>query len=234
MPSARHAPAEHQQGRQLQQQRYQQPRQSSLASLLLNLNAGALSSISATLNGTATLVTPGSAAERYFKAKHLENNYPGYRHRAHQQHQPHHHAHEDTAVGDGGGDGSSGAGCAGEGYEEGLSGVGPAGRDSDGGVREGREGGEVGEEEEEEEGVGAYVEGEQVMVVAVRVRDGRIADWKGGVKDWKLAYSGRRHAHHHAHDADDNAAANDDDDGIDDDDDDNVILNGVLLPNGTS
>ncbi len=29
-----------------------------------------------------------------------------------------------------------------------------------------------------------YIEGEDVRVVTVRVREGRIADWKGGVKDW--------------------------------------------------
>lgn len=31
-----------------------------------------------------------------------------------------------------------------------------------------------------------YIEGEDVRVVIVRVREGRIADWKGGVKDWVL------------------------------------------------
>lgn len=29
-----------------------------------------------------------------------------------------------------------------------------------------------------------YIDGEGVRVVIVRVREGRIADWKGGVKDW--------------------------------------------------
>jgi hypothetical protein len=29
-----------------------------------------------------------------------------------------------------------------------------------------------------------YIDGEDVRVVIVRVREGRIADWKGGVKDW--------------------------------------------------
>ena len=32
-----------------------------------------------------------------------------------------------------------------------------------------------------------YIEGEEVRVVVVGVREGRIADWKGGVKDWSLA-----------------------------------------------
>ena len=31
-----------------------------------------------------------------------------------------------------------------------------------------------------------YIEGEEVRVVLVDVREGRIADWKGGVKDWTL------------------------------------------------
>ncbi len=29
-----------------------------------------------------------------------------------------------------------------------------------------------------------YIEGEDVRVVTVRIQEGRIADWKGGVKDW--------------------------------------------------
>lgn len=32
----------------------------------------------------------------------------------------------------------------------------------------------------------AFVEGEDVRVLVVRIRDGRVADWKGGVRDWKL------------------------------------------------
>ena len=31
-----------------------------------------------------------------------------------------------------------------------------------------------------------YIEGDDVRVVLVRVREGRIADWKGGVKDWAV------------------------------------------------
>lgn len=33
-------------------------------------------------------------------------------------------------------------------------------------------------------GTRCYVEGEEVRVVVVRIRDGRIADWKGQVRDW--------------------------------------------------
>ena len=36
-------------------------------------------------------------------------------------------------------------------------------------------------------GTSCYIEGEEVRVVVVGVREGRIADWKGGVKDWSLA-----------------------------------------------
>ena len=35
-------------------------------------------------------------------------------------------------------------------------------------------------------GRGCYIEGEEVRVVAVRIRDGRVADWKGHVNDWRL------------------------------------------------
>ena len=32
-----------------------------------------------------------------------------------------------------------------------------------------------------------YIEGDDVRVVLVRVREGRTADWKGGVKDWVIS-----------------------------------------------
>ncbi|KAI8937567.1 hypothetical protein NX059_005282 [Plenodomus lindquistii] len=35
-------------------------------------------------------------------------------------------------------------------------------------------------------GTKCYVEGDGVRVVIVKVRDGRIADWKGQVRDWRL------------------------------------------------
>ncbi|KAH6888075.1 hypothetical protein B0T10DRAFT_489460 [Thelonectria olida] len=47
---------------------------SSLASLLLNLNTSALSSISATIGGAARLVPGGSEEEKYYREQHLENN----------------------------------------------------------------------------------------------------------------------------------------------------------------
>ena len=36
-------------------------------------------------------------------------------------------------------------------------------------------------------GRGSYIEGHDVRVVVVRIRDGRISDWKGGVKDWVIS-----------------------------------------------
>ncbi|KAK8074548.1 hypothetical protein PG997_009211 [Apiospora hydei] len=47
---------------------------SSLASLLQDMNASALSSTSATMAGVATLIPPGSDEERYYREQHLENN----------------------------------------------------------------------------------------------------------------------------------------------------------------
>lgn len=38
------------------------------------MNASALSSTSATMNGVASLVPTGSEEERYYRAQHLENN----------------------------------------------------------------------------------------------------------------------------------------------------------------
>ena len=35
-------------------------------------------------------------------------------------------------------------------------------------------------------GTNCFIEGEEVRVVLVRIKNGRIADWKGGVKDWSI------------------------------------------------
>lgn len=35
-------------------------------------------------------------------------------------------------------------------------------------------------------GASCFMEGEEVRVVLVGIRQGRIADWKGGVKDWTV------------------------------------------------
>lgn len=46
---------------------------------------------------------------------------------------------------------------------------------------------EAGESGEGDGGTKCYVEGKEVRVVVVRIRDGRIADWKGQVRDWSLS-----------------------------------------------
>lgn len=108
---------------------------SSLASLLLNLNTSALSSISTTITGKAVFLEKGSPEETWCKEAHLANN----------------------TFGD-------------QVEEEGLF----VRQPPSAGAFEGRGGGNS----------TCYIEGEDVRVVIVRVREGRIADWKGGVKDW--------------------------------------------------
>ncbi|OAT10966.1 pyridoxamine phosphate oxidase [Blastomyces gilchristii SLH14081] len=119
---------------------------SSLASLLLNINTSALSSISTTIIGEARFAETGSEEEKWCKARHLENN---------------------TFASDA-----------------------PDGTSLFAAAREGR-----GEREGEGEGddtgnvVGATVD-ESARVVIVEVRKGRIADWKGGVRDWAVVEEG--------------------------------------------
>ncbi|KUJ13976.1 uncharacterized protein LY89DRAFT_687291 [Mollisia scopiformis] len=43
------------------------------------------------------------------------------------------------------------------------------------------------ERERQDGGRGMYIEGEEVRVVVVRITDGRVSDWKGGVRDWSLS-----------------------------------------------
>ncbi|KAK5109570.1 hypothetical protein LTR62_006921 [Meristemomyces frigidus] len=109
-------------------------RSSSLAAMLMQMNSAAVSSISATINGEASVLALGSEEEIWCKRRHLENNT------------------FDPANG-----------------EQGLwrtssheAGEGDGGRES-------------------------YIEGEDVRVVVVRITDGRISDWKGGVKDFCLS-----------------------------------------------
>lgn len=111
-----------------------QATRSSLASLLLNLNSSALSSISATINGVARIVERGTAEEKFCKEKHLENNTFGDQ------------AREERGL-LGGPDGASGPGDGGR---------------------------------------GRFIEDEEVRVVIVDVKDGRIADWKGSVWDFVI------------------------------------------------
>lgn len=54
-------------------------------------------------------------------------------------------------------------------------------------------GGVRGDGDETREGDGGtrcYVEGEEVRVVTVKIRDGRISDWKGQVRDWVIRGEG--------------------------------------------
>jgi hypothetical protein len=102
---------------------------SSLATLLLDLNTSALSSISATINGDARLVDRDTEEERYYRERHLENNTFS---------------------------------------ELGGEAMGAWERDEPDGGR------------------GIFIEGEEVRVVVVTIRDGRVADWKGAVRDWTL------------------------------------------------
>ncbi|KAK4950259.1 hypothetical protein LTR10_011240 [Elasticomyces elasticus] len=117
-------------------------RSSSLATMLMQLNSAAVSSISATINGETSVLELGSEEERWCRERHLENNT------------------FDTSN-----DGASG------------------GRELFGR----QDGGEDG-------GRGSYIEDSEVRVVVVRIRDGRISDWKGGVKDFCLRDSGARAA----------------------------------------
>lgn len=36
-------------------------------------------------------------------------------------------------------------------------------------------------------GASCFIEGEEVRVMLVPIKEGRIADWKGGVKDWIIS-----------------------------------------------
>lgn len=118
---------------------------SSLASLLLNLNTSAMSSISATINGAARLVAAGSDEEQYYRQQHLENNTFD----------------------------SEGASSFGSMFQGGSLGNG------NGNASQQQQPGEDG-------GRGCFVAGEEVRVIVVAIQDVRIADWKGGVRDWVI------------------------------------------------
>jgi len=107
-----------------------QGRASSLATLLYGINSAALSRISVSINGTATLLPEASEEEAWYKARHKESNTFG-----------------DLL------DNSDVFG---------------------------------GDSESTEGGAGCYIEGREVRVVVVKIKDGRISDFKGMVKDWSL------------------------------------------------
>jgi hypothetical protein len=110
---------------------------SSLANMLMSMNSAAVSSISATINGSASVLESGTEEEKWCKQQHLANN-----------------TFEAQAAG----------------TEQQVFGTSP---DNAG-----------------DGGRGSYIEDEEVRVVIVRIRDGRISDWKGGVKDWVIAEPG--------------------------------------------
>lgn len=45
-------------------------------------------------------------------------------------------------------------------------------------------------EEEPDGGRGIFIEGEEVRVVVVKIKDGRVSDWKGAIRDWSLLDAG--------------------------------------------
>ena len=91
-----------------------------------------MSSISATINGAATLLPADSPQERFYREKHLENNTF--------DNEPF------AAAAAGGAEGDGGREC--------------------------------------------FVAGEDVRVVVVEIRDVRISDWKGQVRDWVIVKEG--------------------------------------------
>ncbi|KAK4649027.1 hypothetical protein QC763_115340 [Podospora pseudopauciseta] len=101
---------------------------SSLAALLFNLNTSAVSSISATINGSARLVERGSEEEKYYQNIHLANNT------------------FDSAAG-------------------------PA---------------EESTAREDDERARLH----DARVIVVGIKDVRIADWKGAVRDWVISGEG--------------------------------------------
>ncbi|KAK5131278.1 hypothetical protein LTR08_001183 [Meristemomyces frigidus] len=112
-------------------------RSSSLATMLMQMNSAAVSSISATINGEATVLDFGTEEERWCREQHLANN--------------------TFAEAGSGGD-----------EQQRLFSSSPSQARGDGGR-------------------GSYIEDRDVRVVVVRIREGRISDWKGGVTEFVLA-----------------------------------------------
>lgn len=139
-------------------------RASSLANMLMQMNSAAVSSISATMNGEAMVLEAGTAEERWCREQHLLNN----------------------TFDAGGGSGELGGGGGGAAVGTGNGSQGLPGADgpvlaSTSPSQQPRSG---------DGGRSSYIEDQDVRVVVVRIRDGRISDWKGGVKDFVLSHAG--------------------------------------------
>lgn len=44
--------------------------------------------------------------------------------------------------------------------------------------------------EQPDGGRGIFIEGEEVRVIVVKIKDGRVSDWKGAIRDWTLVEGG--------------------------------------------
>lgn len=127
---------------------------SSLAAMLVGLNSAEMGKISATINGTASLLAKGSDVERWSREQHLRFN--GF------SDATTHAAHAASTM-------MNGTTDADQSLAQ-LSGS-PNSRFTDRGDTAQRQDNDGDDE---------------VRVVAVRIEDGRIADWKGGVRDFVL------------------------------------------------
>ena len=115
-------------------------RSSSLADMLMRMNSAAVSSISATIDGEAHVLDPGTDEEQWCRQQHLANNT----------------FEEQSST-----------------VQTSPSAMGDGGRSS-------------------------YIEDGNVRVLIVRIRGGRISDWKGTVKDWVISDTetpGEEHGH---------------------------------------
>ncbi|KAI7682293.1 hypothetical protein D0864_06192 [Hortaea werneckii] len=141
-------------------------RASSLANMLMQMNSAAVSSISATMNGEAVVLEAGTEEEKWCREQHLLNN-------------------TFEAGGGGGGGGGEVSGSVGTGMGNGTDGPQAGGQGSvlstSPSSQQPRSG---------DGGRSSYIEDQDVRVVVVRIRDGRISDWKGGVKDFVLSHAG--------------------------------------------
>lgn len=132
--------------------------------MLLNLNTSAVSSISATINGAGRVLDAPSSAA----STHAAEEEAFYRAR---------HLENNTFVDD--------ASLPANGVAQMLQAQ--AQRHADGQ-------GQGQTQAQQDGGAGCFVAGEEVRVIVVTIRDVRISDWKGGVRDWVIVPAGDRAA----------------------------------------